>query len=349
MSFLADTFMMSYPIESKLVIAVSSSALFELRESDLVFRSRDLDSYRRYQREHENEPLHPGVAYPLIRRLLALNNAVTNDIPVEVVLLSRNDPDTGLRVFKSIEAYGLDISRAAFVGGSDPFKYLEAFHASLFLSANAPDVSAAIAAGVAAAQVLPTAFEDDPDDDEIRIAFDFDGVLADDSAEQVFQQRKLHGFLTSEAEQASVPLLCGPLHRFLAGLTKLQSRERSQSADISQSRCRLRTAIVTARNAPAHERVIQTLRHWGLEINETFFLGGIDKACFLRALKPHIFFDDQLLHVAGASRFVPSAHVPFGTVNQMPSAVTGRLPPVKRKPGQAASVLPKRNTKTVPA
>ena len=253
---------MPYSIENKLVIAVASSALFDLRESDTVFREQKMEAYRSYQRE-ENEVLAPGVAFPLIRRILALNlNSV--DHPVEVVLLSRNDPDTGLRLFKSIEKHQLDITRAAFTGGSDPFRYLDAFNACLFLSANPSDVIEALEKGVPAGLVFPTEFIDDDPENELRIAFDFDGVLADDSAEIVFRQRSLAGFLESELQNASLPMPLGPLHRFFVEIAKIQERDRSRCEKDSSKRGKIRIAIVTARNAPAHERVVTTLRSWGM-------------------------------------------------------------------------------------
>jgi 5'-nucleotidase len=306
---------MAYSMEGRLVIAVASSALFDLRESDREFREGNLEAYRSYQRDHENDVLPIGVAFPLIRRLLALNDRASDYCPVDVVLLSRNDADTGLRVFKSIEKYGLDITRAAFVSGRDPFRYLEAFSATLFLSANPSDVLQAIARNVPAGQVFPTDFIDDDSDDTIRIAFDFDGVLADDSAESVFQQRRLEGFLQSEVDNARVPMPFGPLHRFFVQIARIQERELNRCQTPGRQSSRIRTAIITARNAPAHERVITTLRSWGIHVDEALFLGGIDKSRVLSEFKPHIFFDDQLTHVTGAAGVAPCAHVPFGIVN----------------------------------
>lgn len=310
---------MPYPIENKLVIAIASSALFDLSESDRVFRERGVDEYRRYQREHENNVLAPGVAFPLVKRLLCLNSSDENDQPVEVILLSRNDPDTGLRVLKSIRLHGLPISRAAFVQGRTPFRYLEAFNAALFLSANAEDVRMAVGRGAPAGQVLPTTFIDDTTESELRIAFDFDGIIGDDSAEAIFKSSGLAAFHSAEAEAAAVPMPEGPLAKFFRQVAKLQERERAKQAAEPAHEPRLRLAIITARNAPAHERVVTTLREWGIEIDEVFFLGGIDKSRILKEFRPHIFFEDQLSHLEGTSSICPSVHVPFGVANASPA------------------------------
>jgi 5'-nucleotidase len=314
---------MPYPIEKKLVIAVASSALFDLSDSDRIFRENGLEAYRAYQREHEQEVLNPGVAFPLVRRLLSLNAGVSPaDGPVEVILLSRNDPDTGLRVFNSIEAHGLPISRAAFVNGGNPFRYMNSFNASLFLSGNVEDVRAAVQQGLPAGRVFPTQFADSEEDMELRIAFDFDGVIVDDSAETVFQEGGLKKFQESEVELAMKPLALGPLGRFFKEVARLQDFERQRRSSEPRYCPRLRTAIVTSRNAPAHRRVVTTLREWGIEVDEVLFLGGIDKARVLQEFKPHIFFDDQLQHIEGVAGVAPSAHVPFGIANRpSPEAV----------------------------
>jgi len=305
----------SYPIDSKLVIAIASSALFDLSEPDRVFREQGLASYRQYQREHEDDCLPPGVAFPLVRRLLSLNEISPSEALIEVVLVSRNDPDTGLRVFKSIQSSGLDISRAAFTGGKGPFRYLAAFNAALFLSANADDVRHAVMRGAPAGLVFPTDFVDDLADPEVRIAFDFDGIIADDSAESIFQSSGLQAFLAAETDAAAVPLPAGPLSRLFRELAALQRRDRECAAASPRKPARLRLAIVTARSAPAHERVVTTLRSWGIEVDEVFFLGGIEKARILEVFRPHIFFDDQLGHIDTAKHLVPAAHVPFGVAN----------------------------------
>ena len=306
---------MPYPIDEKLVIAIASSALFDLSESDRVFREKGEEEYRRYQREHENDTLAPGVAFPLVRRLLSLNGSDQADQPVEVILLSRNDPDTGLRVLKSIKSYELPITRAAFVKGRTPFRYLEAFNAALFLSANEDDVRMAVIRGAPAGQVLPTEFVDDRTESELRIAFDFDGIIADDSAEVVFKSSGLEAFYAAEAEAAAVPMPAGPLSRFFREVAKLQKRELARKTADPGYEPRIRLAIITARNAPAHERVVTTLREWGIEIDEVFFLGGVEKARILREFRPHIFFEDQLSHLESASKDFPCVHVPFGVTN----------------------------------
>jgi 5'-nucleotidase len=305
---------MPVSLNDRLVVAVASSALFDLAASDRVFREEGEEAYRRYQREHEDDVLAPGVAFPLVRRLLALNGAAADEQVVEVVLLSRNDPDTGLRVFNSIEHHRLAISRAAFVKGGNPYLYMSAFNASLFLSANAEDVRSALEKGLPAGQVFPTAFVDNAEA-ELRIAFDFDGIVADDSAEAVFKAGSLSDFHASERELALEPLKAGPLQRFFVEVAALQAKERAHHERDSTYQPRLRIAIVTARNAPAHRRVITTLREWGIQVDDAFFLGGVEKAEILRTFQPHIFFDDQLTHIEGTSEVTPSVHVPFGVAN----------------------------------
>jgi 5'-nucleotidase len=314
---------MPYPIERKFVIAVASSALFDLTESERIFREQGLEAYRTYQRQHEEEIFKPGVAFPLVRRLLSLNDGVTvEEAPVEVVLLSKNDPDSGLRVFNSIEALKLPISRAAFVNGGNPFRYMRSFNATLFLSGNVNDVRRAVQRGLPAGRVFPTKFADQKDDMELRVAFDFDGVVVDDSAEAVFKHGGLAKFHESEIQLARKPLAQGPLGRFFEEVARLQKFERArQKSDRSYSP-RLRTAIVTSRNAPAHKRVVITLREWDIEVDEVLFLGGIDKSRVLKEFRPHIFFDDQLQHIEGVAGVTPSAHVPFGISNEpSPEAV----------------------------
>ena len=241
-----------------------------------------------------------------------------------MILLSRNDPDTGLRVMKSIAHHKLDITRAVFGGGRTPLRYLRVLNGSLFLSASETDVKQAIERGAPAGKVLPTDFLDDESDAELRIAFDFDGIIADDSAEAVFKSSGLAAFHDSEAQAAAVPMPKGPLAKFFVDVARLQKRERERAADDSKYEPRVRIAIVTARNAPAHERVVTTLRAWGIEADEVFFLGGIDKAAVMAELRPHIFFDDQMAHLDGTKQLVPSVHVPFGVANA-PAAPTAEI------------------------
>lgn len=308
---------MSYPIDQKFVVAVASSALFNLKASDRVFQEKGEEEYRKYQHENERVVLEPGVAFPLIKRLLMLNGRNPEDRPVEVVLLSKNDPDTGLRVFKSIEHYGLAISRAAFVAGGNPFQYMEAFNASLFLTANPDDVREAVSHGLPAAQVYPSRFVDDENEPGLRIAFDFDGIVADDSAEGIYQQFGMQRFHENEREKANEALPPGPLAKFFRGIIDLQRHEWERKQSDASYSPRIRVAIATARNAPAHERVVTTLRSLGLRVDDAFFLGGIDKSRVMKVFRPHIFFDDQAGHIEGVASISPSAHVPFGLVNRM--------------------------------
>jgi len=305
-----------YPIERKLVIAVSSSALFDLSESDRVFREQGPKAYREYQKENLDVVLEKGVAFPFVRRFLHINERFKKESPVEVVLLSRNSAITGKRVFRSISHYGLDISRAAFMEGKSPYAYIPAFNASLFLSANESDVLKAIDYGYPAGTVLPTKVVDDLTDDELRIAFDFDGVIADDESETVYQDKDLKGFYEHEKEKSHIPHNPGPLADLFKKLSFMQKLEdRAQEEDREYKRI-IRTAIVTARNSPAHERVITTLEDWGVSANETFFLGGMKKDRILTVLKPHIFFDDQKSHLESEGGDIPMVHIPFGIANK---------------------------------
>ncbi len=308
---------MAHSLEGKLVVAVASSALFDLTDSDRVFRDQGEEAYRSYQRERENDVLVPGVAFPFIRRLLSLNGHDPSDQPVEVVLLSRNDPDTGARVFHSIASHHLGIERAVFTKGKAPWRYVESFGASLFLSANPSDVREALALGIPAGQVLSYgAVVDDASDPGLRIAFDFDGVLADDSSERIFQASGIEAFRENEEEHRLQPLDAGPLLRLFRDLGGIQAIEaRRKKADPAYVP-RLRIAIATARGAPAHQRVVVSLRSWGLTVDEAFFLGGVAKQSVLATFKPHLFFDDQLAHAEPTSHILPSVHIPFGVANQ---------------------------------
>jgi 5'-nucleotidase len=308
---------MPYPIDHKFVVAVASSALFDLSESDKVFRESGEDEYRRYQREHEHDILKQGDAFPLIKRLLKMNDYFPEDAPVEVVLLSRNDPDTGLRVFKSINHYSLPIHRAVFVTGNNPFKYMDAFNASLFLSANPNDVREAVKVGLPAGCVYPSDFVDDEEDAELRLAFDFDGVIGDDSAEKIYQEEgRLESFHQHEVARANEPMPNGPLFRFFREISILQKKVIERNQQMVGQPLKIKIAIATARSAPAHERVIATLRNHDITIDEAFFLGGIEKNRVLSVFRPHIFFDDQVGHIEGVARIAPSVHVPFGITNE---------------------------------
>jgi len=309
----------AYPIERKLVIAVSSSALFDLTESDQIFQAEGSKAYKAFQQKNIDLVLNKGVAFPFIRRFLNINHRFSKQQPVEVVLLSRNSAATGKRVFRSIQHYGLDISRAAFMEGKSPYEYIPAFNASLFLSANEADVLKAITAGYPAGTVLPSIVTDEADDEELRIAFDFDGVIADDEAETVYKKGELSAFHQHEKTHSHIPHKPGPLADLFKKLSFMQKLEdKAQEEDKNYQRI-LRTSIITARNAPAHERVITTLESWGVSANETFFLGGMEKDRILAVLKPHMFFDDQKSHLQSSAGDIPMVHIPFGIANTQQS------------------------------
>lgn len=308
---------MAYDLTKRLVIGLASSALFDLEESDRVFRSGGEQCYRDYQRENENKPLAKGVAFPFIKRLLSLNKlSDENGALVEVILLSRNDPDTGLRVMNSIEHHKLNITRAVFLQGKSPLPYIPAFDIELFLSANPTDVSQAIRAGYPAGQVMKGKIKDDIHDLELRIAFDFDGVIIDDEAEQIFHKNKdLQKFHENESLKQDITHNPGPLNNFIQRLAHIQQIEHLEVSQNLKYKPILKTALVTARNAPSHTRAIKTLRKLGIEINEAFFLGGIEKNKVLEIIRPHIFFDDQINHLEKVANILPSVHIPFGVTN----------------------------------
>lgn len=311
---------MAYPIENKLVIGIASSALFDLSASHKVYEEGGEEAYRTYQEANIGNILGKGVAFPFIRRFLNINRHFPKHQPVEVVLLSRNSPETGLRVMKSIAHYGLDISRAAFVTGKSPYTYLPAFNTSLFLSANSDDVRSALANNYPAGLVLPSMTLDDEDDMELRVAFDFDGVIADDESETVFKRNNdVMEFHAHETEHVAVPHRPGPLADLFQKLHRMQRLETIAARRDPDYQRILRIAIITARSAPSHERVVTTLKNWGVSANETFFLGGMEKARVLAILKPHIFFDDQLSHLKSAGGTIPMVHVPFGIANLPPT------------------------------
>ncbi|WP_198264401.1 5'-nucleotidase [sulfur-oxidizing endosymbiont of Gigantopelta aegis] len=304
---------------NKLTIAISSRALFDLEEGHKVFTEQGVEAYCRYQIEHENDLLEPGVAFSLVKKLLALNGVASSDShlagsqadqdkKVEVILLSKNSADTGLRIFNSIVKHDLDICRAAFSSGESPYRYIEPFGADLFLSAEANDVREALDMGFAAAAILPSASRSN-DKGQLRIAFDGDAVIFSDDAERIYKQKGLAAFDESERVAANDPLPGGPFKEFLKLLHQLQSNDTSAESPI-------RTALVTARGAPAHERVIRTLRAWDIRIDEAIFLGGKSKGEFLKAFGADIFFDDQMGHCESAAEHVPSAQVLHGVANQ---------------------------------
>ena len=296
--------------DDHLVVAISSRALFDLADSHALFEREGLSAYRSFQITHEEEVLLPGVAFPLVRKLLRLNTLAPAAPRVEVILLSRNSGDTGLRIFNSIEEHQLDISRAAFTSGEPTAAYVHPFAVDLFLSSNAEDVSRALQAGVAAATILPSA-AGHGHAEQVRIAFDGDAVLFGEEGEIISQQQGLEAFHRNEQEHEKEPLSGGPFRGFLAALQRLQAAFPAENPP-------LRTALVTARSAPAHKRVILTLRQWGVRLDEALFLGGRDKGPFLEAFGADIFFDDSLVNVDSARRHVATGHVPS------PRSVGGR-------------------------
>ena len=299
-------------LDDRLVVAISSRALFNFEEENRIFEGSDDRAYMQLQLARLDEPAPPGVAFSLVNKLLAFNAG--GPARVEVVILSRNDPVSGLRVFRSARHYGLPIERGVFTRGEPPWRYLRPLKAHLFLSTNEPDVRSALAEGVPAARVYPqSAHASSAHPDELRIAFDGDAVLFSDEAEQVFQRDGLGAFQRHEAAKAATPLPPGPFKPLLDALHRLRSEAGGAQ--------RIRTALVTARSAPAHERAIRTLMDWQVEVDEAMFLGGLAKGEFLREFEPDFFFDDQTGHVEGASSHVPSGHVAAGVANQ------GRHPP----------------------
>ncbi len=300
---------MAGKLGDKLVIAISSRALFNLDASHQVYEKDGLEAYSRYQIEHEEEPLEPGEAFPMVQKLLRVNQLLGDEQRVEVILLSRNSADTGLRIFNSVQHYELQIQRAAFCGGESPYRYISAFGAHLFLSTEPEDVRHALDHGVAAANLVSRRGGGSSDSEQLRFAFDGDAVLFSDEAERVYKSEGLEAFQDSEQASAHQPLSGGPFKPFLAALQKLQREFPATESPI-------RTALVTARSAPAHERVIRTLRAWQIRIDESIFLGGLDKGEFLRAYQADVFFDDQEAHCENASPHVATGHVPHGIANQ---------------------------------
>lgn len=298
---------MAYDLANRLVIGVSSRALFDLTVENEIFRTQGVDAYCCYQVEHEKELLKPGNGFRLIEALLNINEIPGQEGRVEVIIMSHNSPDTSLRVFNSIAHYGLNISRAVLASGATLTPYLQAFHTDLYLSADEEDVQSAIDCGIAAGIIccdeikVPGVAEEIS---QIRIAFDGDAVLFSDESEKIYQERGLEAFEENERLQAENPLKQGPFAKFLKTISDIQREFTPQQAPI-------RTALVTARSAPAHERVIRTLRAWNVRIDEAFFLGGVTKTDVLRAFGAHIFFDDQVVHTKPASEVVPSARVPY--------------------------------------
>lgn len=294
---------MGLDLSSVLVVGISSRALFDLEDSNTIYDDEGLDAYREHQFKNENELLKEGTAFPLVKALLGLNKLVGKQL-VEVIVMSRNSPDTGLRIFNSIKHYSLPITRAAFSGGESLAPYLDAFDVDLFLSKSVEDVQGAIDVDVASAMLYNPPKDMVVDASQIRIAFDADAVIFSEESEHIYKTQGLEAFLKHESENVKKPMQEGPFAKLLKTLSYLQEHFPKEKSPI-------RLAIVTARNSPAHERVVQTLRTWKVNIDEAFFLGGISKDQVLKAFKAHIFFDDQKVHLDDSSKVVPSGHVPY--------------------------------------
>ena len=297
---------MPYDLTQPLVIGISSRALFNLEQENKLFEEQGVAAYEEYQVAHENEILQKGAAFQLVKAFLGLNS-IKKERLVEVIVMSRNNPNTSLRIFNSIEDYGLDITRAALTSGAEITPYLKAFKTDLFLSANEQDVQSAINSGIAAGRILTGAAHADSKRkiDQIRIAFDGDAVLFSAEAERIYQKSGMAAFAEHERANANTPMEKGPFANFLSALSHIQQLFSGNEI------LPVRTALVTSRNAPAHERAVKTLRNWGVHIDEAFFLGGVSKTEVLAAFGAHIFFDDQEIHTRPASTVVPSATVPY--------------------------------------
>ena len=298
---------MAYSVAGKLVVAISSRALFDFEEENRIFDAQGERAYIDLQYSRLDVPAKEGVAFGLVKKLLAFNAPGAQR--VEVVILSKNDPVSGLRIFRSAERAGLQIERGVFTRGRSPYRYLDALRANLVLSANEQDVMAALDAGFPAARVLPESAQAARNTNEVRIAFDGDAVLFSDEAERVYQRDGLDAFTRHETVHALKPLPPGPFKPLLEALHRLQE------ASGAEAPMRLRTALVTARSAPAHERAVRTLMDWNIVVDELFFLGGLDKGEFLKAFQPDFYFDDQRGHVESARQHVATGHVPFGVAN----------------------------------
>ena len=289
-----------------MVVAISSRALFDFEDENRVFEASDDRAYMHLQLQRLEQPARAGVAFSLVNKLLRFN--VDESALVEVVILSRNDPVSGMRVFRSCQHYGLPVERGVFTRGQSPWRYLKPLGAHLFLSTNEADVRSALAAGVPAARVFPhSARASDAHPNEVRIAFDGDAVLFSDESERVYQNAGLLAFQAHEHARADTPLAPGPFKPLLEALQRLQREP--------QRAMRVRTALVTARSAPAHERAIRTLMNWHVEVDEAMFLGGLPKGEFLREFEPDFFFDDQTGHIENAAAHVPAGHVASGVSN----------------------------------
>lgn len=307
---------MPFPIEEKLVVGITSSALFDFTVEHEIYETEGVEAFQKFQKDNRNKLPAPGAAFPFIKRLLNLNRRFPEQSPVEVVILSRNDPVAGARVTDAIPEYDLGISRYFFLSGASPYPYMKSVNACLYLSANKEEVKSAVAEGHPAGYVLPCTNESDDLDTQLRIAFDFDGILVDDEAEKKFAEGGLDLFRYHEVENKAQPLKDGPLMPLLRKISTIQKVERNHPQQVNDLDKAIRVAIITARNAPAHDRMMQTLNHHGIEVGELFLTGGIEKKNILDVLNPHIFFDDQLHHLQPASDSTPCVHIPFGIRNE---------------------------------
>lgn len=304
---------MPYSVEGKIVIAISSSALFDMKESSEIFDTQGLKAYKEHQNKNIDVPFDKGVAFPFISRLLKINEDLPSIHPVEVIMLSKNSPETGLRAFNSFKHYGLDITRAVLSSGGTNFQYLPAFNVDLFLSSNEKDVKEALRLGYPAGTIVANTIDDD-NNPELRLAFDFDGVLADDESEKVYKEEGMDEYRAYESSRKTEPLSPGPLEPLLKKISQFQNLERTYSEKHPDYIPKIKTSIITARNAPAHERMIRTLNGWGIDVDALFLLGGMDKDKILSILRPHMFFDDQMVHLENIH--APAVHIPFGIANK---------------------------------
>lgn len=307
---------MPFPIEQKLVVAVSSTALFDLSREDELYRTLGLDEFREFQRKNRSNVPKPGAAFPFVERLLNLNNIYDEEQPIEVVILSKNHADAGLRMMDALSHYGLNISRCFFTAGEQPFKYIESLDAVLYLSTDKDEVKNAVKNGYPAGYILPCETTPVNDNSPLKIALDFDGIIANDEAESIYKNTgKLEAFHKHENVLKGVPLPPGPLMQLLLKISKFQKLERKKAETMGEYTQMLQISIVTARNAPAHERVITTLSDAGIDVDGIFMMGGIDKLRVLKVIKPHIFIDDQITHLENVAEIIPCVHVPFGIAN----------------------------------
>jgi len=295
---------LGYDLEKKLVIAISSRALFNLEDENKIFEDKGVDEYYKHQIENEDVLIDKGTGFRLVKNLLRINDDFPNDKQVEVIIMSRNNAATSLRITKSIEKYELDIARSAWSGGNDISKYLKPFKVDLFLSANETDVQNAINEGIAAARILPYVENFNEITNQVKIAFDGDAVLFSEESEIIYKTQGLEAFLEYEKENANNAMQSGPFAQLLRVISNIQSKYPEEQTPI-------RTALITARNSPAHERVIRTLNQWDVRLDESFFLGGVDKYEVVKAFGADIFFDDQDVHLETTSKTTPSAKVPY--------------------------------------